>query len=145
MPDIERKAIVTWNGDSRTGHGRITTGSGALKGSAFTYTTRFGEEPGTSPEELIAAAHAACFSMAFASALARQNHIPDEITTTATCFLRPVAQAGYVISKILLETRASVPDLDLERIREIAQAAECGCPVSKALRPGVEIELLVQE
>ena len=141
MADINRTADVEWNGDLRGGNGKITTGSRAIQQQAYTFATRFENAPGTNPEELIAAAHAACFSMAFASALAKKGYQPEKIQTHATCIMTPKEGGGFRISKMRLETKGQVSGLDEATFKQIAEEAEKGCPVSGVLRPGLEIEL----
>jgi osmotically inducible protein OsmC len=141
MADIKRTAEAVWHGDLRNGNGRIGTGSGVLKGTAYSFATRFEDEPGTNPEELIAAAHAACFSMAFSATLSSRGYRPQRIETRAICSLSRQEAGGFRITRMRLETRARVPDIDEMAFQQIAQEAEGGCPVSNALRGGVEIEL----
>jgi osmotically inducible protein OsmC len=141
MAEFKRKATVVWIGDSRKGSGHITSGSGVLRDVPYTWVTRFGDAPGTNPEELIAAAHAACFSMAFASRLSREGYPPQTIETQASCTVSSQEQGGFRITQMHLETRGDVPGLDEATFLRLAQEAERGCPVSTALRGGVAIEL----
>ena len=141
MVEFKRSASVVWNGDSRTGNGTITTASGALVDVPYTYGTRFGDTPGTNPEELIAAAHAACYSMALASTLRRAGHLAERIETTATCVMTRDETTGVKIVAMRLRTRARVPDLDAAEFAKLAQEGEQHCPVSAVLRPGLTIEL----
>jgi len=141
MAELRRKASVVWNGDSRHGSGRISSSSGVLQDVPYTWVARFGDAPGTNPEELIAAAHAACFSMALASRLSREGYQPQSIETSATCVMSSQEQGGFQISRMELQTHAQVPGIDEATFRRIAQEAERGCPVSTALRGGVGIEL----
>ena len=137
MPAITRKATGTWHGDLRHGHGTIDApSSGVLKETPFSFATRFENAKGTNPEELIAAAHAACFSMAFSNYLSQQGHKPDTITTNATISL----EEGK-ITKMHLETRGKVDGLDNEAFKKLADEAEKKCPVSNLLRPGLAITL----
>jgi len=141
VAEIKRTAQAIWNGDSRSGNGRISSGSGVLKDVPYTYATRFGDTPGTNPEELIAAAHAACFSMAFASGLRRGGYQPQRIETHATCTISPQERGGFRITRMHLETHGQVPGIDQAAFLRIGQEARDGCPVSNALRGGMEIEL----
>jgi len=141
MVEFKRTAAVVWSGDSRTGNGSITTASGALVDVPYAYGTRFGDVPGTNPEELIAAAHAACYSMALASTLRRAGHVPERIETTATCVMTRDEAAGVKITAVRLRTRARVPDLAAAEFAKLAQEGEQRCPVSAVLRPGLTIEL----
>lgn len=136
MAAIQRTATGTWKGDLRSGSGEIATISGVLHGAPFTFATRFENAKGTNPEELIAAAHAACFSMAFANYLSEQGHQPEEISTQATISL----EAG-LINKMHLSTTGRVPGVDAESFKRLAEKAEKKCPVSNLLRPGLEITL----
>jgi osmotically inducible protein OsmC len=132
-------ATATWEGVLRTGRGHFTAGSKAFEGD-YTFTTRFEGAEGTNPEELIAAAHAACVSMALSAELEKAGTPPRRITTTATCTVERVGD-GFKITKIRLETRGEGPGLDQGRFAQAAQAAKEGCPVSGALRGNVQIEL----
>jgi lipoyl-dependent peroxiredoxin len=138
----ERRAEVTWNGDLLSGSGTIDrVGSGAFGPLGVSWAART-EEPGgkTSPEELIAAAHASCFSMAFASGLAKAGTPPERLTTSATVTFVP----GTGITKSALTVRAAVPGIDEAAFREAAEAAKVNCPVSQALAAVPEITLDAQ-
>ena len=139
----ERRAEVTWNGDLMSGSGTIDrVGSGAFGPLDVSWPARSEDASGgrTSPEELIAAAHSSCYSMALAHALAQSGNAPERLQTSATVTFVP----GTGITKILLAVRATVPGLDDARFREAAEAAKAGCPVSKALAGVPEIELDAQ-
>ena len=137
MAAIERTASGVWRGDLKSGNGQIDTpSSGVLSQAPFTFATRFENAKGTNPEELIAAAHAACFSMAFANYLGEQGHHPEEISTKATISL----EAGS-INKMHLATTGRVPGLSAEDFKRLAEEAEKKCPVSNLLRPGLSITL----
>ena len=128
----DRRAEVTWNGSLREGSGTIhTTTSGALGELPVSWAARSEDDTGgkTSPEELIAAAHAACFSMALSNGLAQAGSPPDELRTSATVTFQP----GEGITKIALEVEGTVPGIDGVEFEEFAQAAKENCPVSKAL------------
>jgi osmotically inducible protein OsmC len=140
MAEIKRAAEATWRGDLTGGKGIVSTESGALAQVGYTFKTRFGDTKGTNPEELIAAAHAGCYSMAFAHTLSEKGHKPDSITTRATCFLMPT-YGGFKIARMHLEVRGEVPRLDDATFKQIAHEADKGCPVSNLLRPGLEIEI----
>ena len=133
-----RNAEATWTGDLKGGNGAYSGKSGAIKGS-YSFGTRFGEDPGTNPEELIGAAHAACFSMALAAGLGKAGHQPKRVHTTADVTLDKVGE-GFKITKIRLESEAVVPNIDPAKFNEIANATKTGCPVSGALS-AVPIEL----
>lgn len=136
MPAILRTATGQWHGDLKNGKGTIEATSGVLHKAPFTFATRFENAKGTNPEELIAAAHAACFSMAFSNYLSQQGHVPDTITTKATITL----EDGR-IHTMHLETRGKVAGLDNATFKRLAEEAEKKCPVSNLLRPGLAIEL----
>jgi osmotically inducible protein OsmC len=111
-----------------------------LEDVAYSFSTRFGNEPGTNPEELIAAAHAACYSMAFANTLASKGYEPQSIETQATCTLASQAGGGFKIAKMHLQVRGRVPGISQQLFEQIAEEADGGCPVSNLLRHGLEIE-----
>ena len=113
-------------------------GSGAYEG-AYSFPSRFEEGDGTNPEELIAAAHAGCYSMAFSATVGKDGFTPDSVHTTATVHLNPV-EGGFAITKIDLVMEATIPNIDDAKFQEAAEAAKVGCPVSKALA-GPEITL----
>lgn len=136
MPPIKRTATGTWSGDLRSGNGRIDSTSGVLADTPFSFATRFENEKGTNPEELIAAAHAACYSMAFSNFLSQKGHVPDEMKTDATITLE-----DGKINHIHLVARGRVAGLDSETFKRYAEEAEKKCPVSNLLRPGLEISL----
>ncbi len=136
MAAIERTATGEWRGDLKSGTGTIGSTSGVLQNTPFTYATRFENANGTNPEELIAAAHAACFSMAFANHLSQQGHVPESIRTRATATLD-----GGKIGKMHLETRGRVPGLAAADFQRLAEEAEKKCPVSNLLRSGLTISL----
>ena len=138
---IERNAHATWEGDLRGGSGRFDVGSGAITGQEVTFASRFEESGGkTSPEELIAAAHATCFSMALANGLAQDGHAPTRLQTDAVATLEPT-DAGFRITSIRLSVRGEVEGPDEEAFRTAAETAKEGCPVSNALADSVEITL----
>ena len=133
-----RTADAEWKGNLPKGSGHMTTQTGSFEG-AYSFGSRFEEAKGTNPEELIAAAHAGCFSMALSNQLAKAGHEPQSVNTTAKVHLEKGAE-GFSISRIELVTRARVPGVDEATFREKAEAAKTGCPVSKALQ-AVEITL----
>jgi osmotically inducible protein OsmC len=139
---IERRAHATWEGDLQNGSGRFDLeSSGTIKGQEVTFASRFDEQAGgkTSPEELIAAAHATCVSMALAHGLAEQGHPPARLETDAACTLDQT-EAGFRITAMRLSVRGEVDGIDEETFRAAAQEAKAGCPVSNALGE-VEITL----
>jgi lipoyl-dependent peroxiredoxin len=136
-----RTAEAVWQGKLRDGQGRLKLGSGAYEGP-YSFASRFEQGPGTNPEELIAAAHAGCFSMALSFMLEQAGYTPERIQTSARVFLERVGE-GFKITAINLETEARVPGIDEKTFLEKAEAAKNGCPVSQALA-GVEINLQVK-
>jgi len=134
-----RKATAVWRGDGRTGTGALTTQSGVLSDQPYGFKTRFENEPGTNPEELIAAAHAGCFSMALAFGLQGAGFTPEEIRTEAAVTLEPDGD-GFKISRSALTLRAKVPGIDAARFAEIARSAETGCPISKVLSAEIALD-----
>jgi osmotically inducible protein OsmC len=130
-----REAFAIWKGSSREGNGTIRLGSGFFEG-AYSWVSRFKDDPGTNPEELIGAAHAGCFSMDLSSRLSKAGHIPTQITTTAKVHLGE----GPRITLIELSTVGDVPGIDAKSFIEFAEEAKKGCPVSQALS-AVEISL----
>src|SRR5438270_4010218 len=138
----DRKAEVTWRGDLMSGSGRIdSVTSGAVGGLDVSWPAR-SDEPGgkTSPEELIAAAHATCLSMALSNGLAQAGHPPTKLETEAICTLDQT-DGGFAITKMRLEVRGEVDGLDEEGFRKAAEDAKENCPVSKALAGNIELEL----
>ena len=140
MAQFKRRAEATWEGDLRGGKGRISSESGVLEDVGYSFSTRFADEPGTNPEELIAAAHAACYSMAFANTLAGKGYNPQSIETQAICTLASQEGGGFAITKMLLKVRGRVPGIEQELFEQIAEEADGGCPVSNLLREGLKIE-----
>lgn len=133
-----RKAEAVWNGGLRDGAGTMKMQSGAYEGP-YSFASRFEEAGGTNPEELIAAAHAGCFSMALSAALGEAGFPPTRIATSASVHLEKVGE-GFGITRINLSTDATVPGIDDAKFQEIANQAKENCPVSKALK-AVEITL----
>jgi len=133
-----RSASAVWEGDLKGGKGTMKLGSGAFEG-AYSFASRFEEGTGTNPEELAAAAHAGCFSMAFAHALASAGFPPTRVSTTAKAHLEKRPE-GFRIPVIELVTEAVVPGIDAKAFREHAEAAKKGCPISN-LFTGAEIRL----
>jgi osmotically inducible protein OsmC len=129
---MKRKASAVWKGGLKNGNGALTTESGILSGTQYSFSTRFEEGKGTNPEELIAAAHAGCFSMALAAELEKNGVIAESIDTTATVTLEKAAE-GFAITAVQLDVRAKVPEADEPALQNAAEAAKVGCPVSKVL------------
>jgi osmotically inducible protein OsmC len=133
-----RNAEAQWNGDLQNGNGTMRLGSGAYEGK-YSFQSRFADGAGTNPEELIAAAHAGCFSMALSHGLSQAGYVPTRVHTTAKVHLEKQGD-GFAIPKIDLVTEAEIPGIDQETFRKQAEDAKANCPVSKLLK-GAEITL----
>jgi len=127
-----RSASAEWKGGLKGGKGTIATESGVLEGAQYSFGTRFESGKGTNPEELIAAAHAGCFSMALSAQLEGAGLPPDSVATTAAVTLEKT-EAGFTVTKIHLTTKAKVPGASKEKFDELAAAAKVGCPISRLL------------
>lgn len=137
MPTRHAKAV--WEGTLQQGRGRMEGESGALQ-AAYSFGTRFGEERGSNPEELLAAAEAACYSMALAFALERRGLRPERVETEAACTIERDGD-GFRITRMDLRVRARVPGADAATFRQVAEETKTGCPVSRALQGNVAITL----
>jgi len=134
-----RKAKAVWQGTGRAGNGHLSTDSGVLADTPYSFKTRFENEKGTNPEELLAAAHAGCFTMALAFRLQRTGYTPAELNTEAAVTLEPEGE-GFRISRSALTLRAKVPNLDETKFVELAKDAEETCPVSKVLKAEITLD-----
>jgi lipoyl-dependent peroxiredoxin len=134
-----RKAKAIWRGTGRAGNGNLSTDSGVLANTPYSFRTRFENENGTNPEELIAAAHAGCFTMALAFGLQGGGYTPTELSTEAAVTLEPEGK-GFRITRSALTLRAQVPDLDETKFAEMARDAEKNCPVSKVLNAEIILD-----
>src|SRR5271167_1334231 len=134
-----RKAKAVWRGTGRDGSGNLSTDSGVLAETPYSFKTRFENEKGTNPEELIAAAHAGCFTMALAFQLQGAGYTPTELTTEAAVSLDPDG-AGFRITRSALTLRADCPGLDEETFAKLAGAAEKNCPVSRVLNAEITLD-----
>jgi osmotically inducible protein OsmC len=134
-----RKALAIWHGTGRAGNGDLTTDSGILDNTPYSFKTRFENEKGTNPEELIAAAHAGCFTMALAFQLQGAGFTPTELVTDAAVSLDPEGQ-GFRISRSALTLRAKVPNLDQATFDRLADDAKKNCPVSKVLNAAITLD-----
>lgn len=141
MAAIERRGTAIWSGDLREGEGTVSVGSLVLQDQAYTFATRFEDAQGTNPEELIAAAHAGCYSMAFANVLSKKGYQVGAIETTATIHLTSQRGGGFALTKSALEVRGRVRDIDEATFQQLADEADGACPVSNVLRPGLDIEV----
>ena len=133
-----KKVKAVWKGNLKEGNGGIAFGNGAFN-QGYTFASRFEEGDGTNPEELLAAAHASCFSMALVAALSEAGFVPDSVETVANAVLNPDGD-GFKIGSVSLHTRVQVPDIEEALFLKIAENAKTNCPVSKALAD-VEIKL----
>jgi len=136
---MKQKASAQWHGTLKEGTGTISTGSGALIDKPYSFKTRFEGEQGTNPEELIGAAHAGCFSMAFSMILGLAGFTPDKIATTATITLEP-KDGGFAITASHLDVTATIPGIDEATFQDLAGKAKAGCPVSKLLNATITME-----
>jgi len=135
-----RSSTAQWEGDLKGGKGSMTVGKGAYTGP-FTFASRFEEAAGSNPEELIAAAHAGCFSMALSANLAKNGTVPKSVKTKADVHLDPDPAGGMRVSKIDLYTDAEVPGLDAAKFQELVETTRTTCPISKLLKGGAEISV----
>jgi osmotically inducible protein OsmC len=135
---MKRTAQAVWNGNLKEGRGRFGVGSGAIKEQSYGFRTRFENEPGTNPEELIAAAHASCFSMALSAQLGERGITPEAIATQCT-----ITFENLTLTRSELQTTVTAPGADRTKIEEAALAAKAGCPISKVLRLEIGLELKI--
>jgi osmotically inducible protein OsmC len=135
-----RKANAIWRGTGRDGAGDLTTASGVLSSTPYSYKTRFEDTPGTNPEELLAAAHAGCFTMALAFALQQAGLTAETLRTEAAVSLDPADGGGFRISKSALTLRAKIPGIDDAKFQELAKGAEENCPISKVLNAEITLD-----
>lgn len=132
---MKRTATAEWQGTGKEGKGTLSTQSGVLKSTSYSFATRFENEPGTNPEELIAAAHAGCFTMKLSFVISGAGHKPDSLTTTAA-----VTIDNGAITTIHLDVKGKVPGADEAKFREWAEDAKKNCPVSKALNASITMD-----
>jgi len=140
---IKRYASAHWSGNLKEGKGKISSNSGALSDHPFGFNTRFADKNGTNPEELIGAAHAGCFAMAFANELSGLDIVPKDVSTKATVHLEEI-EGGFKISRSDIEVTLDAPGADRATIDKAFKAAEAGCPVSNALSTEVKVTLTVK-
>jgi lipoyl-dependent peroxiredoxin len=136
---MQRKASAVWKGGLKDGKGTVSSASGVLANTPYSFSTRFENAPGTNPEELIAAAHAACFSMALSAQLGGANLTPESINTSATLTMEKL-EAGWTITAVHLDVVAKVPGANAEAFDTVAQNAKAGCPVSKVLNAKITMD-----
>lgn len=133
---MQRKASAVWKGGLKDGKGTVSATSGVLNNTPYSFATRFENTPGTNPEELIAAAHAACFSMALSGQLGGANLTAESISTAATLTMEKL-DAGWAITAVHLDVSARVPKADAAAFNKAAENAKSGCPVSKVLKANI--------
>ncbi|HEY0156341.1 MAG TPA: OsmC family protein [Thermoanaerobaculia bacterium] len=136
---MKRKASAVWNGNLNEGKGRISTASGVLADTQYSFSTRFEEGMGTNPEELVAAAHAGCFSMALSGQLTTAGHPPESVETTATVKMEKT-DAGFTVTGVHLEVVARVPGIDQAGFETAANNAKSGCPISRLLKAEITMD-----
>ncbi len=141
---MKRTASAAWQGDLKQGKGTLSTQSGVLKETPYSFTTRFENGAGTNPEELIAAAHAGCFTMATTASLGRAGFVPEKLSTQATLTLDQV-DGQWTITAIHLELRARVPGIEPQKFDEIAADAKANCPVSRVLNAEVTLDAKLEK
>jgi len=140
---MKRTASAVWQGDLKQGKGTVSTQSGVLKDTQYSFTTRFENGTGTNPEELIAAAHAGCYSMALSAFLGQGGFTPKTISTQASLTFDQV-QGNWTITAIHLEVRASVPGIDKAKFDAIAADAKAKCPVSRVLKAEITLSATLE-
>ena len=136
---MNKTATAHWEGSLKEGTGTLSTESGALEYSPYGFNTRFEDGPGTNPEELIGAAHAGCFSMAFSMLLGEAGFTPEKIATNASVTLEKLDD-GFAITAVHLDLQARIPGIEVAQFEEIAEKAKVGCPVSKLLNADITLE-----
>lgn len=136
---MNRKARAVWQGTGKDGSGHLTSDSGVLSSTPYSFKTRFENEKGTNPEELIAAAHAGCFTMALAFQLQAAGFTPTKLSTEATVSIEQEGD-GFTIKKSALVLDAKVPGIERAKFEELARAAEKNCPVSKVLNAAITMD-----
>ena len=136
---MKRKASAVWNGGLKDGNGRISTDSGVLRDTQYSFSTRFENGIGTNPEELIGAAHAGCFSMALSGQLTNAGHPPESIHTNATVTMEKT-DAGFTVTSVHLDVRARVPGIDQKGFETAANNAKAGCPISRLLKAEITMD-----
>jgi osmotically inducible protein OsmC len=136
---MKRTASATWHGDLKTGKGTVSTQSGVLKETPYSFTMRFEDAPGTNPEELIAAAHAGCFTMALSAFLGKGGFTPQKLATQASLTLEQV-DGNWTVTAIHLDLHAKVPGIDKAKFEQIAADAKANCPISRLLNTKITLE-----
>jgi lipoyl-dependent peroxiredoxin len=140
---MKRKASAVWRGGLKEGRGGISTESGVLAQTQYSFSTRFENGVGTNPEELIAAAHAGCFAMAFSAELGKAGIIPESISATATVTLDKT-EAGWTVTSSHLDVTAKIPGADRSKVLGVANVAKLGCPISRLLKANVTMDAILE-
>ena len=141
---MKRKASAEWNGDLKTGKGTVSTESGMLSATPYSFTTRFENGKGTNPEELIAAAHAGCFTMALSAELGKAALVAESLRTSATVTLDKL-EGGWSVTESHLEVVAKIPGASEEAFQTAAHAAETGCPISRLLKTKITLDARLEK
>ncbi len=143
MASIHRSASAQWQGGGKDGTGSLSSQSGALRQTPYGFNTRFGDTPGTNPEELIAAAHAGCFTMALAFKLQAAGHVAEQLHTEARLAMEQEA-GGWKIASVALTLKARVPGLDVAEFQRLAADAKATCPVSRVLNASITLDATLE-
>lgn len=136
---MQRKGSAHWSGDLKSGKGQVSTESGALKDLPYGFNTRFEDEPGTNPEELVGAAHASCYAMAMSLGLGEKGLKADDIDATAHVTLSEV-DGGFAVTKVHLAVSAKIPGISEDQFQEVAEATKKNCPISKLLTAEITLD-----
>ena len=137
---MKRTATAVWNGSLKQGKGSLTAPGGALNNTPYSFGSRFESGAGTNPEELIAAAHAGCFAMAFSAMLGEAGFTPDHVEARADVTLEQVPPAGWTVTKSHLTLAAKIPGIDQAKFDEISAKAKAGCPISRLLKAEITLD-----
>ena len=137
---MKRNASAIWHGNLKSGKGTLSTDSSVLKDTQYSFATRFENGVGTNPEELIAAAHAGCFTMALSAALEQAGFVADTLSTSAELTLENNPATSWTISAIHLTTKAKVPGISAQKFAEVAAGAKANCPVSRVLKASITLD-----
>ncbi len=143
MASISREATAVWTGTGKDGHGALTTQSGTLRETPYSFVTRFGDRNGTNPEELIAAAHAGCFTMALAFKLSGAGHTPERLATKADLSIVQEG-AGWRITAVALDLKAKIPGIGRDEFQKLAEDAKATCPVSQVLKADITLKATLE-
>ncbi len=135
---MKRKAVAVWQGTGMEGNGTLSSDSGVLNNTQYSFSTRFADGIGTNPEELIAAAHAGCFTMALSFQLSNAGFVPEKLETKAVLNMDKL-EIGWTVTSIVLNLEATIPGIDTEKFDELAEAAKAGCPISRLLNAEISL------